>query len=330
MSFPKILAFMTIILFGGIFVASLVKKNSEGVASDSQRENSVVIDLEDEGTEPLANEGEGRQIEGIVYSDEDLPDADRIEEIFSVGASSLSLVKTITYTSRVSWVKGRPAWIADYATHYKTSRYFISRSLTGEKDYFAHSIVNGDRFNVYDPDKDIAFHLVVDTSRFKMWLYYVDMNNKETVLLKRYDVGLGRRDDKRTSGSLTPHGVYSLGYKVALYKPGVKGYFNHKKIEMIRVFGTRWIPFEKEIKGCTASAKGLGLHGVPWRFDETKKGYDEYVESIGEYDSDGCIRMNTADVEELFSIIITKPSYIQLVSDFYKADISAVENLEIR
>ena len=36
---------------------------------------------------------------------------------------------------------------------------------------------------------------------------------------------------------------------------------------MIRVFGTRWIPFEEELDDTTASAKGLGIHGVPWTED---------------------------------------------------------------
>ena len=87
---------------------------------------------------------------------------------------------------------------------------------------------------------------------------------------------------------------------------------------MIKVFGTRWIPFEKEIESCTAPAAGIGLHGVPW----VPNSQGELVEdssSLGKYESDGCVRLATQDIEEIFAIIITRPTTIELVKDFYES-----------
>jgi lipoprotein-anchoring transpeptidase ErfK/SrfK len=181
-------------------------------------------------------------------------------------------------------------------------------------------IKEGDRFNVLRSDKNIQFHLVIDTTRCKMWFYYVDLDKNEPILLKTYCVGLGRPDATKASGLLTPLGKYSLGEKIAIYKPKVMGYHNGEKVEMIQVFGTRWIPFEKEISKCTASPRGLGIHGIPW----TPNGKEELTEdlnSLGKYESDGCIRLATKDMEELFAIIITKPTILELVRDFRDAQL---------
>ncbi len=92
---------------------------------------------------------------------------------------------------------------------------------------------------------------------------------------------------------------------------------------MIRVFGTRWIPFEKEIEGCSEPAKGFGLHGLPWTSDPTS---GALVESkMSRYDSDGCIRLAQEDIEEIFSIVITKPTTVELVRDFHEAKLPGVE-----
>lgn len=253
-----------------------------------------------------------------------LPQADRVHELFRKTEPKLPIVETITYKSHVDWLKGRPAWLSDYASHYKTSRHFIARSLHGKPDYFKQDLAIGDRFNVFKRDKDISFYLVIDLSRSKMWFYYYDKGDDERVLLKQYSVGLGRPDGSTSSGLLTPSGAFELGDKIAIYKPKQKGLFNGEKTEMIRVFGTRWIPFEKEIDGDPYKAKGFGLHGAPWI--ENEKG--ELVEDkscIGKYESDGCVRLASEDIEELFSIIITKPSYVLLVKDFFDAKLPGKE-----
>lgn len=248
-----------------------------------------------------------------------LPDADRIAEFFNIDPPKLPIVETITYKSKVPWLKGRPAWLSDYSSHYKTSRHFIARSLNGQPDYLKQDINEGDRFNVLKPDLNISFHLLIDLSRSKMWFYYLDDDTHERVLVKTYSVGLGRIDGSKLSGSLTPVGKYTLGNKIAIYKPKVTGYHNGQKIEMVKVFGTRWIPFDKEIGQCSAPSKGLGIHGVPWVLNAATGQLEEDSASIGKYESDGCVRLSTKDVEELFSIIITRPSTVELVKDYFEA-----------
>ena len=71
-----------------------------------------------------------------------------------------------------------------------------------------------------------------------MGLYYLDIGTNERVHLKTYNVGLGKKNPQLPSGSLTPLGTYSLGNKIAVYKPGVNGQYMNKSTEMVRVFGT--------------------------------------------------------------------------------------------
>ncbi len=257
---------------------------------------------------------------------DDFPNIDRIFQLFSTSSSSrLPIVETISYSSTVSWLKGRPAWVSDYAVHYGTSRHFIARSLNGRPDYFSQKVSEGSQFNVFRKDKKIEFFLLVDLSRCKMGFYYIDLDTNERVLLKTYKVGLGRLDQSSPSGSLTPLGRYALGDRVAIYQPGSTGYYQDQKVEMNKVFGTRWIPFGKELDRTTAPAKGYGLQGAPWVVDSASGKLIENKETIGAYDSDGCIRMSSEDMEELFSIVITKPTMIEIVKDFHEAKLPGIE-----
>ena len=265
------------------------------------------------------------QLTANPRSSEGLPKANRIEELFSIDGPKLPIVETITYKSRVAWQKGSPAWVSDYASHYSTSRHFIARSLNHKADYFKQDVSDGNKFNVFKPEKQIQFYLVVDTSRCRMWLYYHDLDTQDRVLLKTYEVGLGRIDSAKGSGLLTPLGQYSLGNRIAIYKPEMMGNYKGQQAEMIRIFGTRWIPFEKEIRDTTAPAKGFGIHGVPWIADAQTGKLKEDTSSIGKYESDGCIRMATDDVEEVYAIIVTKPTTIVLVKDFYDAKLPGNE-----
>lgn len=256
---------------------------------------------------------------------EDFPQIDRISQLFTTKGARLPIVDTITYTSRVEWLKGRPAWVADYASHYATSRHFIARSLNGKADYFTQKVSTGSKFNVFRRDKEVQFYFLIDVSRCKMAFYYLDVGTNERVLLKTYSVGLGRLDSHAPSGCLTPLGIYSLGNKIAIYKPGMVGHFADKPVEMVRVFGTRWIPFDQEFEGCTASAKGYGLHGAPVYQDASSGQLVENRTCIGTYDSDGCIRLSSEDIEEIFSIVITKPSFVVIVKDFREAQLPGTE-----
>ena len=249
-----------------------------------------------------------------------LPSVDRISELFSLRDPKLPIVQTIAYKSRVDWLKGRPAWLTDYSSHFKTSRHFIARSLNGRPDYVKQDLAEGDRFNILHPDKEISFYLLIDTSRCKMWFYALDHTAHERTLIKAYDVGLGRVDPYATSGLLTPLGKFALGEKIAVYKPKVFGYYNGERSEMIRIFGTRWIPFERELEGATREARGFGIHGSPWVYTTEDEGSPD-ESGIGKYESDGCIRLRTEDMEELFSIVISRPTVVELVRDFSEAQL---------
>lgn len=334
MSLGKILALTAAILFGIIFVAVLFKKEPSTLRATSAQamvpitptsiHQPIEIQLE-EISKPVApakaavrvESPKEKEIETKVLPEEkpvaiayELQEVDRVQELFNITGPKLPIVETITYKSRVSWLKGRPAWLSDYATHYSTSRHFIARSLNGKPDYLKQDLAEGNKFNVYRSDIPFEFHLVIDVSLCKLFLYCVQ--NKEKTLLRSYPVSLGRTDSSATSGLLTPLGKYSLGNRTAIYKPGVMGHHKGQKVEMVTVFGTRWIPFEKEISSTTAPAKGLGLHGVPWQ-KNSKGEWEENLSSLGKYESDGCVRMCSKDIEEIFAIVVPKTTYVILV-----------------
>jgi L,D-transpeptidase catalytic domain len=286
--------------------------NSASAATASQKSGGQV-------TAPPSNQS-SKNIAG-----DDFPHIDRIHQLFSTKGFKLPIVDTVTYNSRVEWLKGRPAWIADYAAHYATSRHFIARSLNGKLDYFSQKVSTGSRFNVFRTDKDIQFYLLVDVSRCKMGLYYFDKGTNERVLLKTYSVGLGRFDPHSPSGRQTPLGLYSLGNKIAIYQPGTMGLFMGKSVEMMQVYGTRWIPFGQEIEHCTAPAKGIGLHGLAFVNQSDGKGLIEDRSSLNQDKGDGSIRLASEDMEEIFATVITKPTFVLLVKDFHDARLPGIE-----
>jgi hypothetical protein len=319
MSFTKMILIAGFLVVGGFGIKSLMKNNEEAALP---KPAPIEVNLDGEFTQStITVEADAHP---VARSSENLPDADRIEELFNTEGPKLPIVETIVYKSRPPWQKGRPAWVSDYAAHYATSRHFIARSLNGVADYFKQDVIEGDRFNVLDPKKNINFYLLIDTSRSKMWFYAIQADTNERILLKTYPVGLGRLDSSTPSGMLTPLGKYRLGNKVAIYKPKVMGLHNGKKIEMITIFGSRWIPFDQEISDCTAPSSGFGLHGVPW-LPDTQGHLVENLSSLGKYESDGCIRLATKDMEELFAIIITKPTVVELVKDFHEAKLPGLE-----
>jgi hypothetical protein len=242
-------------------------------------------------------------------------EVNNIHRFFSKGMDKFPFIETVTYSSRVPWLKGRPAWIVDYANYYQTSRHFIARSLNGKEDYTSQNISPGDKFNIIKLDANISFHMLVDLSNCTLDFSYIDNQTGENHLIKTYKVGVGRKDEYSPSGTLTPLGKYKLGEKIAIYKQGVEHYFQNKKTHMIEVFGTRWIPFGEELENCTDSAKGYGLHGLPFVLDEKTNEYKENIACLGGYSSDGCIRLSERDINEIFAIVITKPTVIEIVKD---------------
>lgn len=321
MNTPKLVIITTVVLFGSIAFLSLFHTSSEKPNEDSKPQE-IIFEEEQQVLVPAktlpVSHSEIRKEEKSSAESEVTTDVNRIEEFFNKKDPKFPIVETVTYKSRVPWQKGRPAWLSDYASHYKTSRHFIARSLNGSPDYLKQEIKEGDQFNVLKMDKEFEFYLVVDTSRCKMWFYYVDGDNHSKVLIKTYSVTLGRTDAAKTSGLLTPLGCYTLGDRTAVFKPGAKGSHHGKQIEMITVFGTRWIPFEGEVGHCTEPAKGFGIHGMPWIRDPSGKLIDKSQE-VGKYASDGCLRLATEDMEELYAIIITRPTKIEIVHNFNDA-----------
>lgn len=340
MSFPRVVIFSAIILFSIIIVTAVSKKKSSDkkelpvaaqmVDKDAEKKlfaQAAALPQTTVAVQPVVMEEKPAAPLALSLDDDnDFPQCDRMQKLFVPSANQLPIVETITYTSNVSWLKGRPAWVGDYASYYATSRHFIARSLNGRADYFTQKVAPGNRFNVLRKDLNIQFHLLVDLSRCKMGFYYIDVGNNERVLLKTYRVGLGKLDPKRSSGSLTPLGKFSLDNgKTAVYKAGDTGYFQDQKVEMVQVFGTRWVPFKEELEGEGTPINGLGIHGVPCRWDSNSSEFVEMGESVGSHASLGCIRLQLEDMEELFSVIVTKPTVVEIVRDFYEAKLPGIE-----
>ncbi len=301
MSIRKVFVAIAVLLFAGIGIAGVVKKKPvESAPVSMVPVQAPVQTISAKVVNTQKNENPQKEI-------------DLVRRFFSKGMDKLPIVETITYTSRVPWLKGRPAWIADYATQYQTSRHFIARSLNGKPDYITQNITPGDKFNVLRTDKQIEFYLLVDLSHCTMDFYYLDLDNNERVFLKTYIIGAGRLDPASPSGSLTPTGKYMLGSKVAVYKPGIEHFFQNRKTHMIEIFGTRWLPFEIELENCSDSAKGYGIHGVPCRYDAEKNLLIEEENAVNCYNSDGCLRLKMCDIEEIFSIVVTKPTIVEIV-----------------
>ena len=288
-----------LLLFAGIalvYGTTLYKKskgNKDPIATDDP------IYLEDETV------AEAAKVERV----------DKIHQLFSTGKDKLPFVETVTYSPRVPWLEGRAAWIADYASFYGTSRHFIARSLNQKADYISQKVAIGDRFNVFSKDKKIEFHLLLDLSRKEIDFSYIDMESGEKELLKTYPVAVGMENSQMPSGCLTPLGTYHLGKKIAIYKPGIMGRFHDEETEMIQVFGTRWIPIlEDDEDELRVNMTRFGLHGAPHLPEAETGEYVEYRECVGTNVSEGCIRLLQEDMEELFSIVITKPTTIEIVN----------------
>ncbi len=301
----------TLAIFVGIGVVSLFKNQKGKVAMNPVEERMLpkrmpVPEVSHKAEEKREPNHVGPPLEHRV---------DRIRGFFSKGVDKFPIVETISYTSRVPWLKGRPAWVADYASYFETSRHFIARSLNGNLDYETQKVSPGDKFNVFKKDKNIEFYLLVDLATCTMDFYYLDKDLDERVFVKSYDIGVGRDDPLSPSGSLTPIGKYKLGGKVAIYKPGLEHYYQNQKTHMIEVFGTRWLPFEEELENCSDSAKGYGFHGVPCIFDKEAGILIEAKDGVGTRNSDGCLRLKKDDIEELFAIVITKPTIVEVVKD---------------
>jgi hypothetical protein len=244
----------------------------------------------------------------------------RMAHLFFSKEPLFPFMERVSYSSRVSWQEGRRAYLGDYARYYKTSKHFISASLNGKGNYLSDKVRQGDCFNVIKKDHPVEFHLALDLSRCKMWLFAYDGKDDTLYQLNQYDVCVGALNESVSSGCNTPCGVFSLGEDIAVYKEGVEGLYKNEKTEMISIFGKRWIPLQNVIKGNVVSCKGVGIHGVP--FQRSEEGdLKELVSCIGQYASNGCIRVRGEDMEELFALIVSRPAFIHIEQDFSQIEL---------
>lgn len=349
MSLPRLFFLVSVLLFFGIGVLTMIKRHGASLSipemQKQKTENvqpSVVeekVDLSllhreqkkrDEpnirslGTRELIaqeSECEERSLSNapsVIIEHDDEPEA--IQQLFVKG-SSCPIVETVRYSSRVAWRPKKQAWLVDYASYYKTPLDFIVRSLTGAQGKEFPTVQEGQQFTVLRRDVPFYFHMVISFASMKMRLYYVLPKENRAVFLRGYPVCLGRKDSNKTSGSLTPLGVYQLGSRVAIFHPKMMGQHKGARVELVQVFGTRWIPFESEMANCTEPAKGFGIHGAPLVYNATSGQLEENLSSIGTYASDGCIRLKRQDVEELFSVISTRTSYVEIVHEFCQSQL---------
>lgn len=341
MAVARIFVIASVALFGTIGAVAIVKKSQakKSEANKSVQSQPIEINLESFQSGPV----KAVQIEQKIAVEQpaaandastrapatrlkpEIPEYDRVELLFKKN-SPLPIVQTIAYKSHVSWKSGRSAWLVDYASHYKTHLHFIARSMNGRADYQPKAATDGQNFNVLASNINFYFYLVIDLSRCKLWLYAVMPDTQERVPLKTYRVGLGRLDNGKTSGALTPIGKYQLGSRIAVFQPKMMGNHRGKRVELITVFGTRWIPFEKELDGCSEPAKGYGIHGTPWQIN-SEGGLADTTAGLGKYESDGCIRLSAQDIEEIFSIVSTHNTIVELVPEFEMAKLPGKEKI---
>lgn len=330
MSFLKFVFVGSLVLFIALGAAAYVKKTSKKSAEISSENVEIRQEVEIESLRnntPEAKESlkslptelsceepsVQQQVQPVVIEHEDGEEA--LSTLFEK-SSSCPIVQTIPYKSKVHWKQYSKAWLIDYAHHFKTPLGFICKMISGSYDAKNPQINEGQLINVFRTDVNFHFHAVVCFSSCTLRLYYVLPDKQKVVFLKKYSICLGRKDPSKPSQCLTPLGVYELGARTCVYQPRVMGIHKGKKVEMISVFGTHWIPFEKEIARCTSPAKGYGIHGTPMiRNDQTGE-LQEDNRSLGQYESDGCIRLSGRDILEVFSLISTRKTYVEIVSSF--------------
>ncbi len=334
MNVPKLFLTLSVLLFAGIGSLALLKdKQEKGPVPKKEVEGSVLkqeIDpsllAKPAGLTPLSSSKQPTELplpavemaeneQPLVIEHDDEPEA--LTALFVKG-STCPIVKTIRYKSHVPWKSGRSAWLIDYAKHYKTPLDFLYRSIHNGEDKVPSSIADGVEFNIYRDDVDFRFHLVASLSSCTMRMYYVLQKEKKVVFLKSYRICVGRKNDHAPSGCLTPLGLFQLGPKIAVFKPHMMGPYKGKRIELMQIFGSHWIPFEKEIADCSEAAKGYGIHGTPM-VRNTKGEMEEQIETIGGHHSDGCVRLSSKEIKELFSVISTRKTYIEIVPSFQQS-----------
>ncbi|MEM8628498.1 MAG: L,D-transpeptidase [Chlamydiota bacterium] len=323
MRFPKIFLLGTGLLFLSILVLSLGKKKKQGNFENVTKLHRPLIEIslpEDRSSSAC------RETEENLLIENDLPEANLVDRLFKTDNSKLPIVETITYTSQVPWLVGRCAWIADYASYYETSRYFIARSLQQQDCYSWHGVAPGDQFNVLSLKKAIEFHLILDLSRSRIWFYYLDLEKNARTLLKTYQAGIRPTAQQERAECLIEPGIYRVGEEVAVYQPGIMGYALEEKVEMVRVFGTRRLPCKPVEQRGEQAGHAFAIQGLP-QLEGSQRDCGEDANMLAKGRSGKAVQMARQDIEELFAIVITKPTFVHVVSDFYEAKLPGTEDL---
>lgn len=153
MSFPKIIIISAVVIFGlvgaiglwkkisfpkKVSLATEVKNEAKGEMPKAQeakiekRPHVIVSPVQQQQVQAAESPKQQQKPLGPnvpIMIKEDFPNIDRIFQLFTSGPMKLPIVETVTYSTNVPWLKGRPAWVADYANYYNTSRHFRASLL---------------------------------------------------------------------------------------------------------------------------------------------------------------------------------------------------------
>src|SRR5690242_1117063 len=103
-------------MVGGICLAALLKNKEAPSEPSSVIQEVAIAPLQEKSAAPSPEASPAL----LVAVPEEKVNVDRVKQLFALDSSKLPIVETISYTSRVPWLKGKHAWVADYATHYAT------------------------------------------------------------------------------------------------------------------------------------------------------------------------------------------------------------------
>jgi lipoprotein-anchoring transpeptidase ErfK/SrfK len=132
------------------------------------------------------------------------------------------------------------------------------------------------------------FRIVIERSRCRLFL--IDKDG----LFKRYPVGLGKPGHETTLGS------YKIGNKEknpVWHKLGVGPIPSGDPANEL---GTRWMPLVPDREGLP---RDLGIHGTI------------RAETVGQYTSNGCARLYSQGVEELYDLVV-RSTPVDIVETF--------------
>jgi hypothetical protein len=122
MAIPKVILVGTLSLFAVIGTVGTVKKiffspkkPSVVAAVAPAKEIKRVVTPVATSAAPVKKAEPPKAAPAAQPAPKEVKRVDRIGQLFTTGPTKLPIVETITYSSQVPWLKGRPAWVGDYA-----------------------------------------------------------------------------------------------------------------------------------------------------------------------------------------------------------------------